>query len=42
MLLQVAAMATDAHLKPLTNDLGPLEMAIQLDPGVELSRQKKI
>ena len=37
VLLQVAAMVTDAHLKPLTNDLGPLEMAIQLDPGVEVS-----
>ena len=37
VLLQVAAMATDAHLKPLTNDLGPLEMAIQLDPSVEVS-----
>ena len=36
-LLQVAAVATDAHLKPLTDDLGPLEMAIQLDPGVEVS-----
>ena len=36
-LLQVAAVATDAHLMPLTDDLGPLEMAIQLDPGVEVS-----
>ena len=37
VLLQVAAVATDVHLKPLTDSLGPLEMAIQLDPGVEVS-----
>ena len=37
VLLQVAAVATDVHLKPLTDDLGPLEMVIQLDPGVKVS-----
>ena len=37
VLLQVAAVATDEHLNPFADDLGPLEMAIQLDPGVEVS-----
>ena len=36
-LLQVATVATDIHLKPLSDDLGSLEMAIQLDPSVEVS-----
>ena len=36
-LLQVAAVVTDAQLRPLADDLGPLEMAIQLDPSVEVS-----
>ena len=37
VLLQVAAVATDAQLRPLASDLGPLEMAIQLDSSVVVS-----